>query len=147
MKWTPGDYRLTALQRIGEARRLKELERYALAMYVSGVAAECMLRAFLPADAWFDDRHDLVELFRACAGERLGEHARERLSGPIQTIHLLWLNSFRFAHDQMVRARARRIGYGPRPKRGADLLKLHCIQLFNACTEVVTVGEQRWRSL
>ena len=102
MKWGPKDYRAVALERIGEAWQLKTLDRHGLAMYVSGVAAECMLRAFHRVDAPFDEKHDIVSLFRSCDTERLGEAATERLRGPIQAIHLLWFNSFRFAHEGML---------------------------------------------
>lgn len=146
MKWGPEDYRAIALERIGEAWQLKTLDRYGLAMYVSGVAAECMLRAFHHVDAPFDEKHDIVTLFRSCDAERLGEGATKRLRGPIQTIHLLWLNSFRFAHERMLLGHLKRFQLDRGLPRDANPLKVRCIELFDACTEVVTVGEQRWKS-
>jgi hypothetical protein len=101
--WTLDAYRIAALERIGEALSLQRAERYGIAMYIAGVAAECMLRAY-HVDRAFDERHDFIRLFQAFNLDRLGEAGRRRLRGPVQTIHQLWDNGYRFAHEAMVRA-------------------------------------------
>jgi hypothetical protein len=146
VQWASDDYRRAALERIGEANALRRDERFALAMYVAGVAAECMLRAYHHEDRPFDERHDLVLLFGHCDLERLGDSARRRLRGPLQTIHLLWSNTFRFAPESMVRQHLHRAGLDRDVPGDANPLKAKCIELFNACSEVVTVGELRWTS-
>jgi hypothetical protein len=146
MKWGSADYRSVALERIGEAWQLKTLERYGLAMYVSGIAAECMLRSFHREGAPFDEKHDIASLFRSCDMERLGEGAMRRLRGPIQAIHLLWLNNFRFADERMLLGHFKKFQLDRGLPRGANPLKVRGVELFDACAEVVTVGEQRWKS-
>jgi hypothetical protein len=55
------------LERLRQAWTLyQEGNSYALAMYVAGVAVECMLRAFkMRKETTFDEKHDLECLFRA----------------------------------------------------------------------------------
>ena len=95
-------------------------------------------------DAHFDERHDLLELLKACDTDRLGEAGRARLRAPIQTIHLLWTNSLRFAHEAMTRNRLHAMQLDRGFPRNADPLKSRCTELWDACSEVVTVGEERW---
>jgi len=53
-------YYTAARERIKEAQFLLENRYYTLAMYISGLAVECILRAFrLLKDPTFDERHDL----------------------------------------------------------------------------------------
>ncbi len=144
MLWNPDGYRLAALNRIGAADLLRRDGNYVLSMYIAGVAAECMLRAWHRTDLPFDQRHDLGRLFGACDLNRLGDSARRRLRTPLQTIHSLWLNGYRYAHDEQVRSHLHEFGLDRDVHRKADKLKVKCFQLFDACSEVVTVGEGRW---
>jgi hypothetical protein len=145
MIWTPDGYRLAALERLAEATALRRDGRYVLAMYVAGVAAECMLRAWHHPDLPFDERHDAVRLFQACDLDRLGDSARRRLRAPVESIHLLWSNAYRYAHEAQVRAHLHEAGLDRGVHRRADRLKVKCSELMDACTEVVVVGEDRWR--
>jgi len=144
VRWLPNEYRLAALERIGDADGARRQERFGVAMYLAGVAAECMLRAYHHEDRPFDERHDLVLLFKDCDLERLGDDARTRLRGPIQTIHMLWRNDFRFAHEEMLRLHFRRTGLDRDVHRDANPVKVKCIALYNACHTVVSMGELRW---
>ena len=145
---SPEDYRFASLDRMGDATELRRLERFSFAMYAAGLAAECMLRSFKHPDRPFDEHHDLVALFRACAEEKLGETARARLRGPIQTLHQLWLNNFRYKSEASFRRHLKTIQYYRRAslQRGADELKVACIELCDAAAIVVTVGEEQWRN-
>jgi hypothetical protein len=144
MPWAPTDYRLAARERIGEAFQLRRVDRYVVSMYLAGLAAECMLRAYHRTEAPFDARHDLRELLRSCDVDRLGEAGKARLRTPVQTIHLLWLNSLRFAHESMTRGRLHDMQLDRGFPRNADPLKSRCTELLDACSEVVTIGEGRW---
>jgi hypothetical protein len=80
--------------------------------------------------------------------ERLGNAARKRLRGPVQTVHLLWQNRFRFFSEDRLRAHMKALGQHQRGvHRGADFLKVRCQELEDACLVVVTTGVQRWRSI
>jgi hypothetical protein len=89
------DYRNAALERMGDADQLKRLARFPFAMYAAGVAVECMLRAFRHQDREHGAHHDVVAHFAACDHDRLGARASGKLRGPVQTVHMIWLNNFR----------------------------------------------------
>src|SRR5437870_2801457 len=97
------EYRLAALERINDSGALRRNGRHPAAMYFAGVAAECMLRAWHRESTPFDERHDVVKLFRGC-DDRLANLARGRLRTAILTIHLLWSNGLRYADEGKVRA-------------------------------------------
>ncbi len=61
-------YYKAARERINDADFLHTEGRFFLAMYASGLAVECLLRAFrVLRDPTFDARHDLWELWRKTA--------------------------------------------------------------------------------
>jgi hypothetical protein len=140
------DYRNAALERIGDAHELKRLERYPFATYTAGVAVECLLRAFRHPDRDHEAHHDVIAHLAACDRDRLGERAWAKLRGPVQTVHLLWLNSFRYLHESRLRKHLNEIKYYERVRRGSDTLKVACIELMDAALAIVTVGDERWRN-
>ncbi len=140
------DYRDAALERMGDANELKRLGRYPLAMYTAGVAVECMLRAFRHDDREHQAHHDVVAHLGACNRERLGERAWAKLRGPAQTVHLLWLNGFRYASEKRLRQHLSALRFYARVKKGSDTLKVACIDLIDAALQIVTVGDERWRN-
>jgi hypothetical protein len=143
---TAADYRNAALERMADADQLKRLERYPFAMYAAGVAVECMLRAFRHEDSEHAAHHDVVGHLAACDQDRLGERAWAKLRGPVQTVHLLWLNNFRYSDESRLRKHLNDLKYYERVKRGSDTLKVACIELMNAALAIVTVGDERWRN-
>ena len=110
----------------------------------------CMLRVlrrsaccahFTPPIVNFDEKHDIVSLFKSSDSAKLNERARTRLRDPIQTVHLLWQNRFRFFSESRLRAHIRALGQDKRAVfRGADFLKVRCKELQDACDEIITVG-------
>ena len=67
MQFTKEHYFQTATQRMLQAKYLyREGASFALAIYVGGVAVECLLRAFKGRrDSTFDEKHHLLRLFAA----------------------------------------------------------------------------------
>ena len=143
---TPSDYRNAALERMEDAGQLKRIERYPLAMYAAGVAVECMLRAFRHPDREHAAHHDVVGHLALCDHERLGDRAWTKLRGPVQTVHLLWLNNFRYSDESRMRRHLNDLKYYDGLKRGSDTLKVACIELVDAALAIVTVGDERWRN-
>lgn len=146
MPFSADDYRNAALERIGDATHLKRVERYAFAMYAAGVAAESMLRAFRHQDRPHEAHHDVAAHFRLCNEELLGERALKKLRGPVQTVHLLWLNNFRYTDESRLRRYLNDLTYYERVKKRSDTLKVACIDLLDAALGIVTIGDERWRS-
>jgi hypothetical protein len=81
MRFRAEHYYEAALQRIEQATILFEAgTSYALAMYVAGLAVECKLRAFkLRRDSTFDERHDLLLLFRTSGMFEADERRRKKV--------------------------------------------------------------------
>ncbi len=146
MPTTAAEYRSVGLERIGDANELKRLGRYPFAMYAAGLAAECMLRAFRREDREHVAHHDVVAHLALCDRERLGERAWTKLRGPVQTVHLMWLNNFRYADEQKLRKHLNDTKYYERTKRSSDTLKVACIELMDAALTIVTIGDERWRN-
>src|SRR5260370_42099980 len=80
MDFSPEHYFQTATQRMRQAQYLyQEGSSFALAIYVGGVAVECLLRAFKGLrNPTFDEKHDLLRLFAA-----KGSDAMARLKSPL----------------------------------------------------------------
>ena len=146
MSSSAAEYRAASLERMGDANQLKWLERYPFAMYAAGVAVECMLRAFRRQDREHVSHHDVVAHLALCDRDRLGERAWGKLRGPVQTVHLLWLNNFRYSDELRLRTHLSDLKYYERTKRGSDTLKVACIELMNASLAIVTIGDERWRN-
>lgn len=73
-------------------------ERYTEAIYLAGVAAECVLRAFATdQDSTFDGRHDLKQLSKAAALERfVGEKQRTTIASHLGDLWARWKNNYRY---------------------------------------------------
>ncbi len=120
--------------------------RYPFAMYAAGVAAECMLRAFRHQDHEHAAHHHVGSHLAACDRDRLGERAWVRLRGPVQTVHLLWLNGHRYVHELRLRKHLNDMGFYKRVRRGSDMLEVACLELMDAAWSIVTIGDERWRN-
>jgi len=142
----PEHYLLAAQERLSEAVALRRGARWVLAMYVAGLSAECMMRAFIPRDSEFDARHDLGALLGASEWP-LGSSERRRLHTAVSGIRVLWNNSLRYADEARVRSHLKRIGLdrGPGIQRGADALKVRCAELESHASVVVRIGSATWK--
>jgi hypothetical protein len=161
MRFTSEHYFQAALERIAQAHSLHRLgSRFALAMYVAGVAVECMLRAFrLKRDPTFEERHDIVRLFKAsgmleidpAAWRRQGlsevqaeSYARE-LRAAVNEIALLWSNDYRYASESRLRSHLQKEARLRSGVRG-DLLKANAQRLLNAAQTFIDKGYLLWNS-
>src|SRR5260221_1555527 len=108
MEFPPDHYFQTATQRMRQALHLyQEGASFALAIYVGGVAVECLLRAFKGRrNPIFDEKHDLLRLFAASGmlhvdrdKLRANQWTENQIDGHLRTlqvavneIHRLWAN-------------------------------------------------------
>jgi hypothetical protein len=145
VKCLPEHYYAAAQERWTQALLLRRADEWAIAMYVSGLAAECMVRAFIPIRTEFDERHDLVRLLKVAEWE-LSADLRRRRDTALNLVGALWDNAFRFASEERVRARLRQLGLnrGADLHKGADFLKVRCVQLEEAAS-VVEIGRNSWK--
>jgi hypothetical protein len=160
MKLTAEEYYRAGMERMRQARLLHESkENYALAMYCSGLAVECILRAFRwTKDRSFEGRHDLEDLLKASGLLQLHEdRARRRgvseqeivrstieLRAAMSEVSALWHNNLRFASEARLHAFLKRIDR----LRGikGDALKKNSLDLLNAAQVIVNQGVMLWTS-
>jgi hypothetical protein len=160
MQFRDEEYYQAARERLRQAREIHDSkESYALAMYCSGLAVECMLPAFRwQKDPSFEGRHDLEELFRASGllqaheerarRKRIPEEEIERSVAEIldakDKVMALWQNNLRFASEASLRAYLNRSGR-LRGIRG-DALRKNSADLLLAAAIIVDNGVKVWSS-
>ena len=125
MDLPPEHYFQTATQRLRQASYLyREGASFALAIYVGGVAVECLLRAFKGRrDPVFDERHDLLRLLAASGmlhvdrnklrekqwtDAKIDDHLKT-LRVAVNEIVKLWANDYRFASEERLRSHLKKI--------------------------------------
>jgi hypothetical protein len=161
MEFPPEHYFQTAIQRIRQAHHLyNEGSSFALAIYVGGVAVECLLRAFKGLrDPTFDERHDLLRLFAASgmmhidwerlrrngwSDAKIDEHLRV-LRVAVNDVVRLWANNYRFASEERLRSHLKQITGYQRRIRG-DYLKEQTRKFLESAQRFITMGVFQWRA-
>jgi hypothetical protein len=152
-------YFQTATQRMRQAQHLyREGASFALAIYVGGLAVECLLRAFKgrrnPA---FDERHDLLKLFAASGmlqidrdklranqwtDEKINDHLRT-LRVAVSEIIPLWANNYRYASEERLRSHLKEITRYQRIR--GDYLKEQARRFLNSAQRFIDKGIVLWR--
>jgi len=132
---------------------------YALTMYVSGLAVECILRAFRwRKEPHFSGRHDLTELFKSSGlleieedgmrrkgfSEQAIQEQGFRLKAAMNSIVKLWVNNLRFASE--ARLRSHLVAMGAQKGKRGDLSKACALELLNAAKAIVDKGVALWIS-
>jgi HEPN domain-containing protein len=161
MKFNGEEYYRAGIERMRQAREIHGSGgNYALAMYLSGLAVECLLRAFRwDEDKSFEGRHDLEDLLGASKLLGIDEgHLRKKgrvdeeevrqsgvaLRAAMSEVIILWHNNLRFASETSLRAFLRRIGRLQGVK--GDPLKKNSSDLLNAAQTVMDRGVVLWSS-
>lgn len=159
MEFPPEHYFQTATQRMWQALHLyNEGASFALAIYVGGVAVECLLRAFKGRrDPTFDEKHNLLRLF-AASGMLHIDHEKLRAKGwsdaqieahlralrvAVNEVFRLWANNYRFASEERLRSHLKQItGYQKKIK--GDYLKEQARRFLNSAQTFVEKGVVQW---
>jgi HEPN domain-containing protein len=160
MQFTGEECFRAGVERMRQARAIHDTGHgYALAMYSSALAVECMLRAFRwKQDKSFEGRHDLMELLRASDFyrideddsriKRLSEEKRQQASLLLRVamneVVTLWHNNLRYASEASLRASLKRGGRLRGVKGNA--LKKNSTDLLVAGQSVVSRGVALWIS-
>lgn len=137
-------YRAAAKEHMDDARLLYRSDRYALSLYVAGLAVECTLRAYrVRRDPQFDARHDLRDLHKLAAFNLVIPEKRSReVNAAMSEIVTLWRNDHRYHSNESLRQdlKKRRLVGGIK----GDPLKTLCARAVDAAITVVTSGEAQW---
>lgn len=159
MDFPPEHYFQTATQRMRQAHYLyQDGASFALAIYVGGVAVECLLRAFKGRrDLVFDERHDLLRLLAASGilhvdrnrlrekqwtDARIDDHLKT-LWVAVNEIVKLWANDYRFASEERLQSHLKQItGY---KKIKGDYLKEQARRFLSSAQTFFDKGVMLWQ--
>jgi hypothetical protein len=159
MDFRPEHYFQTATQRMRQAQQLyQEGQSFALAIYVGGVAVECLLRAFKDRrNPTYDEKHHLLRLFASSGmlrvnraelrakhwtDDQIDEHLRT-LQVAVNEIFRLWANNYRFASEERLRSHLKQItGY---QKIKGDYLKEQARLFLNSAQKFIDKGVVQWQ--
>jgi|SRR5579862_836454 len=135
-------YYEAAREHIKAAEFLYKTQRYALCIYVSGLSAECIFRAFKAKDTnEFDERHDLKKLYESSKFAELTVPVQ--VEGALSVLSERWKNAHRF---RSAKAMAR---YFKKAKldRGikGDFLKENSRRVYRAALDIVNAGVAQWK--
>ncbi len=153
------DYRLAALERIEQAQANYDRGAFALAMYVAGVAVECMLRAYIirrKGRGQLETGHNISLLLsesglKAVALEDKQEQGassaviagyNREFVDRSTTVSVSWSNDYRYASEARLRTHLRKIGLVQKVK--GDILKANANRFIQAASWIVQEGERLW---
>ena len=144
MRINSDQYMDASLERIETARRLFEARDYVSAIYLAGLAVECMLRAYRTREeAEFDSRHDLQDLFKkSTILEFVPQGATREFGEHFGQVWSRWKNDYRFASKERLKVQFKRLKLDRGIK--GDYLKENCRIVIDSAFAIITVGGQHW---
>jgi hypothetical protein len=145
VEFTAKVYRSAAVERAAALQRLYHDGQHVLAIYIAGVAVECMFRAYRARiDPEFSSRHDLIELAKE---SRIAEHVPaamgEKYAADLGVVAWRWSNSHRYRSEAAVRKYFNRAGLDRGIK--GDALKENARRLVNSAIDLVKLGDRLWK--
>jgi len=146
MRFRPEHYLESSQERIDDARRLHNMKRYAAAIYLAGVAVECLLIAYKTREnAEFESRHDLVNLLRESGiADFIHRRDRIKLSAMLGEVWSRWKNNYRFASYERLLSEFKRLKLDKGFK--GDILKPNSDIVISNAFEIIKMGVRRWTS-
>jgi hypothetical protein len=160
MDFTADHYFQASVERMSQAQHLYRVGKghYALAMYVAGLAVECLLRAYMvKRKREFESRHDLLLLFKesgiidvgadilkakGLTDEQIEEHQKV-LSSSVNQVFVLWRNNYRFASEARLLTFLKKMKLYRKEK--GDLLKAKANDLLKAAQQFISKGILQWQ--
>ena len=144
MAFRPEIYKQAAAEHVATAATLYEAEQYVLSSYVSGLAVECILRAYrVLHDPEFFARHDLWELSRV---SKWRDHVASRdlpvASAALEIVYRRWSNSHRYQCLASYRRFLQRLGLHAGIK--GDFVKEQSRLAVRAAERFVEIGVRSW---
>lgn len=136
----------TARERVFSAVRLYEISRYSVAIYLSGVAVECLLRAYILRETKeFESRHDLTDLMRKSSiADFIPPQQTREFGVYLTTVWRRWKNNYRYASISRLSSEFRDIGLFSGIK--GDPLKENARVTILATEKIISAGVLAWNS-
>lgn len=146
MKFRPEHYLQAAEEQVNSARRLHKQKRYPAAIYLAGVAVECLLLAYKTREnPGFESRHDLRSLLKESG--MIGfirPKERRKLSILMGNVWARWKNNYRFASYDRLTSEFRRLELNRGIK--GEFLKPNSDIVIDNAYEIINLGVRRWTS-
>ena len=144
------EYLLAAREHFAELQQLTldGVRHYPLAYYLSGVAVECLFRAYMAlVDAKFDDKHDLRQL--AASGQFFNfmpPSQQDQLEAALSDIYRRWSNAHRYRSSSSLRKYLNQHGLFKNGHQhlSGDILKPNWEILYDGVDALMTAGLERW---
>ena len=135
-------YRDAAREHIVAAQEMYLASRFVLAHYLSGLAVECILRAYqYRISPVFSGRHDLRALYNdAQFGSIVAPEDDARVSTAMVEVTRRWSNSHRFRSEAALRLFLRRANLG----RTGKFVRESSRKIVNAAAVIVEIGVLQW---
>ena len=140
------DYHLAALEHLALAHRAYDAKEYIATHYFSGVAVECLFRAYSRLiDDTFRSEHDLERLAVASRlFNLLPDKSRHRWQAKVGDLNARWRSSHRYYSERALRQYLKKAGLDRKIK--GDVLKETARIVRELAQEIVGLGEAKWRS-
>jgi len=145
MRIEAADYFAAAKERLSEANLLFEKERYALALYIAGVAVESLLRAYIfRLEPKLEAAHNLELLLETSNLRSLVTAVEsQQLFAAIADLYGRWRNDLRYTSNTRLRRRLKKQKLD-RGIRG-DFLKENCRIAIEKASTILKVGVSKWK--
>ncbi len=145
VKLSGDNYIEGASERIGAAYAMYAEYRFVDAIYLAGVAVECVLRAFAIEESdEFEGRHDLSRLMKVATLERfVGDKQRQAISAALGEVWARWKNNYRYVADQRLRSEIKRLQLDRGIK--GDALKENARVALESALTIVNKGTFQWK--
>lgn len=146
MTFNPTHYLEASQERIKTAYKLQKDARFVAAIYLAGLAVECLLRAYRTRrNPQFDARHDLGDLLKASGiADFIPEKRRKELAIHFGEVWSRWKNDYRFASESRLKSRFKEL-HLDRGVKG-DSLKHNASVVVNSAFAIINIGVPRWNS-
>lgn len=146
MASTADTYRSAAKEHLARAQQMFDTEQYFLAHYLSGLAVECHLRAYLRRTTdQFNSRHDLGDLAKEAGFYNIVPQKRAGdFSGKFTTLNQRWRSNHRYHSDRefldyMTEIKAK---FNVKGNRWKNLSRA----VLELAHDVIKQGEAKWDS-
>jgi len=148
-KFNGRDYIEASKERILDAKKLLEKSENIIgAIYFSGVAVECIFRAYITLQSKeFDDKHDLSRLYEtSMIGQKLDEREKKFFTVKFKCINSFWRNNLRYCSGvQLKRAMAHELVKEKKKfKNIYNYLNYKYKLLIEASESIVNMGVEEW---
>jgi len=146
MKFKPEHYLESSLERIDSARRLHRQQHYPEAIYLAGVAVECLLLAYKTREnSEFESRHDLGNLLKesGVAGF-ISQKDKRKLPALLGEVWSRWKNNYRFASRDRLTSEFKRLKLDRGIK--GEILKPNSYIVISNAVEIISLGVKQWNS-